>query len=136
MHSSHIGSEAHSRLYSHKRVYSQKPVRHQQNLSVHPLSRRTRRDPACRRQLNIVAASSTDQDVRRGNEATRSAQDLAQGVQDFLDESQKALSSDEQPLPEHPVGEEGTINVAEAIDASVGSKLTSCHPEQRANPCK
>ena len=68
--------------------------------------------------MHILAASSTDVQ-RKGGEATRSAQDVAQGVQDFLDESQKAFSSDEAPLPEHPIGEEGTIDVAEDIDASV-----------------
>lgn len=67
--------------------------------------------------MHVLAASSTD--VEPQNEVTRSAQDLAHGIQEFLEESQKALSIEEAPLPEHPVGEEGTIKVADCIDASV-----------------
>lgn len=66
-----------------------------------------------------MAASSVDEDVRRPNDAVRSAQDLAEGVQSFLDDAQKQLSSDESPLPEHPIGEPGSIDVADGIDATV-----------------
>ena len=118
MHSSHVGAIGHTRLHSHKRIVNQPPIRHQPGVAIHSLSKRKCTISARRGQLHILAASSTDVQ-RQGNEATRSAQDLAQGVQDFLDESQKAFSSDEAPLPEHPIGEEGTIDVVEDIDASV-----------------
>lgn len=114
MHSSHVGVSGHTRLHKHKGVVNQTSIRHH---AINSSSKRTCRTPARRGQLCILAASSTD--VPRQNEVTRSAQDLAQGVQDFLEESQKAFSTDEAPLPEHPVGEEGTIDVADEIDASV-----------------
>ena len=117
---SHVGVSLDGRLHCHKRVYSQRPIRHHPSLAVHALSTRTSyRQHTRRAQLHVAAASSTDQDVRQQSEVARSAQDLAQGVQDFLDESQKAFSSDEPALPEHPIGEEGTLDVADGIDASV-----------------
>ena len=120
MHSSHVVSIGYNRLHKHKLTVSQTPIRHQPGLAIHSLSKRSFTTSARRGRLHILAASSTDVQSQ-GSEATRSAQDLAQGVQDFLDESQKAFSSDEAPLPEHPVGEEGTIDVAESIDASVST---------------
>ena len=120
MHSSHVGTVRPTRLHKHNLTFNQMPIRHQPGVAIHSLSRRSRTTSARRGQLQILAASSTDVQ-RRGSEATRSAQDLAQGVQDFLDESQKAFSSDEAPLPEHPVGEEGTIDVTESLDASVST---------------
>ena len=120
MHSSHFGTIGHTHLQRHKLTVKQTPVRLQPGVAIHSLSKRTCITTARRGRLHILAASSTDVQ-RQGSEATRSAQDLAQGVQDFLDESQKAFSTDEAPLPEHPVGEEGTIDVAESIDAAVSS---------------
>lgn len=118
--SSHVGTLGHTRLHRHKFTVKQSPIRQQPGVAIHSLSKQTCNISVRRGRLHILAASSTDVQ-RQGNEATRSAQDLAQGVQDFLDESQKAFSSDEAPLPEHPVGEEGTIDVVESIDASVSS---------------
>lgn len=66
-----------------------------------------------------MAASSTDEVVRPQNDAVRSAQDLAEGVQSFLDDAQKQIKPEEAPLPEHPIGEIGTIDVAEGINAEV-----------------
>lgn len=120
MHSSHVGTVRPTRLHKHNLAVKQSPIRHQPGVAIHSLSRRTCTTSARRERLHILAASSTDIQ-RQGSEATRSAQDLAQGVQDFLDESQKAFSSDEAPLPEHPVGEEGKIDVTESLDASVST---------------
>ncbi|KAL3152933.1 hypothetical protein ABBQ38_012235 [Trebouxia sp. C0009 RCD-2024] len=115
MHSTHLGAVGHTRVRPH--TLSSTPIRHQNGLVVYSLSKRTCKKATRRGQLHLLAASSTD--VEPQNEVTRSAQDLAQGIQDFLEESQKALSIEEAPLPEHPVGEEGTIKVADCIDASV-----------------
>lgn len=115
MRSTLIGSVGHTRVRTSAR--SQTPFRHQHGLVVQSRSKRTCRKSASRAPLHIPAASSTD--VEPQNEVTRSAQDLAQGIQEFLEESQKALSLEEAPLPEHPVGEEGTMHVADGIDASV-----------------
>lgn len=116
MHSSHVGVLGHTHVHAHRHIVRQTPIR--QGVTVHSLSRPYRKSTR-RGQLHVLAASSTD--VHRQDDVTRSAQDLAQGVQDFLEESQKALqlNPDDAPLPEHPVGEEGEINVAENIDASV-----------------
>lgn len=130
MHPSRVGVTAHPRVRYHTRLSSHTAVRHQQGCTVQALSKRTCRQSTYRRRLVVLAASSTDQEVRGQSEVTRSAQDLAQGVQDFLDESQKALSSDEPPLPEHPIGEESTIDVADGIDASVSAPQQSCSNNQ------
>ena len=119
----------------HRRTQSVTPVtvRHQRAHHAAASLRRQRKQPANQRQLTISAASSVDEDVRRPNDAVRSAQDLAEGVQSFLDDAQRQLSSDESPLPEHPIGEPGSIDVADGIDASVGidrsaiSKLQCSH---------
>lgn len=132
MHSSHVGVSGHTRLHKHKGVVNQTSIRHHSGLAVNSSLKRTCRTPARRGQLCILAAQSTD--VPRQNEVTRSAQDLAQGVQDFLDESQKAFSTDAAPLPEHPVGEEGTIDVAEEIDAAVSYCCNRCSCKQRKPP--
>ena len=131
MHSSHVGVSGHTRLHKHKGVVNQTSIRHH---AINSSSKRTCRTPARRGQLCILAASSTD--VPRQNEVTRSAQDLAQGVQDFLEESQKAFSTDEAPLPEHPVGEEGTIDVADEIDASVSTAATAAAANSTARERK
>lgn len=131
MHSSHVGVSGHTRLHKHKGVVHQTSIRHHSGLANNSSSKRTCRTPTRRGQLCILAASSTD--VPRQNEVTRSAQDLAQGVQDFLDESQKAFSTDQAPLPEHPVGEEGTIDVAEEIDAAVSTAATVAAANNTAN---
>lgn len=106
---------AHARHY--RQPFNQSALRHHQLHAT--LSQRTSRHETKHRVLTILAASSTDEAVRRFNDPVRSAQDLAEGVQSFLDDAQRELSTDEAPLPEHPIGEVGTINVAEGLDASV-----------------
>lgn len=110
-----IGLHAHS----NKQSFTQTASRYQQIQTGTALSRRTCKHGSKHGRLTILAASSTDEAVRRSNDPIRSAQDLAEGVQDFLDEAQRSLSTDEAPLPEHPIGEVGTIDVAEGIDAAV-----------------
>ena len=106
---------AHARHY--RQPFNQSPLRHHQLHTT--LARRTCRHETKHRVLTILAASSTDEAVRRSNDPIRSAQDLAEGVQSFLDDAQRELSTNEAPLPEHPIGNVGTINVAEGLDASV-----------------
>lgn len=130
MHSTHLGAVGHTRVRPH--TLSSTPIRHQNGLVVYSLSKRTCKKATRRGQLHLLAASSTD--VEPQNEVTRSAQDLAQGIQDFLEESQKALSIEEAPLPEHPVGEEGTIKVADCIDASVRPEVAAVANPNNGTP--
>ena len=109
------------KVHSHKPSFTPVTLRHQRIHHAPIRSPRPRKVTARQRQLNILAASSVDEDVRRPSDSIRSAQDLAEGVQSFLDDAQKQLSQDETPLPEHPVGEPGTINIAHEIDATVSN---------------
>lgn len=123
LHAAQARTTAQLHVQRQRQPFTQTALKQQQIHRATTLSRRTCKHTSHHRQLTISAASSNDEAVRRPNDAVRSAQDLAEGVQGFLDETQKQFSTDEPPLPEHPIGEEGTIDVAEGIDASV-SQLT------------
>ena len=118
-HAAQTGTTVSLHAHSNRQSFTQTAFRHQQIQTGTALSRRTCKHGSKHGRLTILAASSTDEAVRRSNDPIRSAQDLAEGVQDFLDEAQRSLSTDEAPLPEHPIGEAGTIDVAEGIDAAV-----------------
>lgn len=128
LHAAQTGTAISLHAHSRRQSFTQK---HQQIHTGTALSRRTCKHGSKHGRLTILAASSTDEAVRRSNDPIRSAQDLADGVQDFLDEAQRSLSTDEAPLPEHPIGEVGTIDVAEGIDAAVSLWLfwltAACH---------
>lgn len=119
LHAAQTGTTVSLHAHSNRQSFTQTAFRHQQTQTGTALSRRTCKHGSKHGRLTILAASSTDEAVRRSNDPIRSAQDLAEGVQDFLDEAQRSLSTDEAPLPEHPIGEAGTIDVAEGIDAAV-----------------
>ncbi len=123
LHAVQTGTTTSLPAHNNRQPFTQTAFRHQQIQTATALSRRTCKHGSKHGRLTILAASSTDEAVRRSNDPIRSAQDLAEGVQDFLDEAQKTLSTDEAPLPEHPIGEVGTIDVAEGIDAAVCSWL-------------
>ncbi len=119
LHAAQTGTTVSLHAHGKRQSFTQTAFRHQQIQTATALSRRTCKHGSKPGRLTILAASSTDEAVRRSNDPVRSAQDLAEGVQDFLDEAQRSLSTDEAPLPEHPIGEAGTIDVAEGIDAAV-----------------
>ena len=123
LHASQTGTTISLPAHSNRQSFTQTAFRHQQIRTGTALSRRTCKHGSKHGRLTILAASSTDEAVRRSNDPIRSAQDLAEGVQDFLDEAQRSLSTDEAPLPEHPIGEVATIDVAEGIDAAVRMRL-------------
>ena len=123
LHAAQTGTTISLHAHGNRQSFTQTAFRHQQIQTVTALSRRTCKHGSKHVRLTILAASSTDEAVRRSNDPIRSAQDLAEGVQDFLDEAQRSLSTDEAPLPEHPIGEVGTIDVAEGIDAAVRLRL-------------
>ncbi|KAL0018651.1 hypothetical protein WJX77_001846 [Trebouxia sp. C0004] len=119
LHAAQTGTTISLHAHSRKQSFSQTAFRHQQIQTATALSRRTCKYGSKHGRLTILAASSTDETVRRSNDPIRSAQDVAEGLQDFLDEAQRSLGTDEAPLPEHPIGEAGTIDVAEGLDAGV-----------------
>ena len=118
-HAAQLGTAASHQLHGYRQPFKTKALRHQRILRTTVLPRRTCEHATRQRPLTTLAASSTDEVVRPQNDAVRSAQDLAEGVQSFLDDAQKQIKPEEAPLPEHPIGEIGTIDVAEGINAEV-----------------
>ena len=74
--------------------------------------------------LTLTAAASTERADSKQNETVKSAQDIADGVQSWLEDAQKQISSEPAPLPEHPVGEPGSLHIADGLDAEVSMQVS------------
>ena len=92
--------------------------------SVAIQSRRAHRRNLPYRPLTLATASGTDEAVRGPNDVIKSTEDLVQGVQSFIEDAQRELSSDEAPLPEHPVGEPGILKITDQLEAEVNTALS------------
>ena len=75
------------------------------------------------RSLTLATASSTDEAVRDPKDVVKSAENLVDGLQSFIEDAQRELSADEAPLPEHPVGEPGTLKITDQLEAEVSRVL-------------
>ena len=82
-------------------------------------TKRAHRHNLQRQPLVFATASSTDRAVRDPNDVVKSAENLVDGLSSFIEGAQKELSSDQAPLPEHPVGESGTLKITDQLEAEV-----------------
>lgn len=82
-------------------------------------SRRTQRRNLPQRHLTLAKAASTDKSTRPPSDVVNSAEDLVQGVQDWIDEASTTFSSDQAPLPEHPIGEATKLRITDELEADV-----------------
>lgn len=73
--------------------------------------------------LTLTAAASTERADSKQNETAKSAQDIAEGVQSWLEDAQKQINSEPAPLPKHPVGEPGSLHISDGLDAEVSMQI-------------